>query len=80
MSTRGARPRFGQATDTTVCLRVTSDQRVKLREAAKRNGTTVADLLREAVDDCVSDFSDEPVFRDKPRPVDGEGATYADDL
>lgn len=79
MSSRGARPRFGQATDATVCLRVTSDQRVKLQEAAKRNGTTVADLLREAVDDCVADFSDEPVFRAKPETVN-EGGAYVDDF
>lgn len=75
MSTRGARPRFGQATDATVCLRVTSDQRVKLQEAARRNKTTVADLLRDAVDSYVADFSDEPMFDARPEALEQRGTT-----
>src|SRR5687767_3675168 len=63
LSSRGARPRFGQPTDVVVCLRVTTEQREKLQEAAARNQTTVADLLRDAVDSYVADFSDEPMFQ-----------------
>jgi hypothetical protein len=66
MPSRGARPRFGQLADAVVCFRVTPEQRVKLQEVAARNRTTVADLLREAVDNYVADFSDEPMFQDRP--------------
>ena len=75
MPSRGARPRFGQATDTKVYLRVTKDQRQKLREAAERNKTTVADLLREAVDSYVADFSDEPMFQTRSDSLEEREAT-----
>jgi hypothetical protein len=72
---RGAKPRFGSTADVVVCLRVTPEQREKLQEVAARNLTTVADLLRDAVDSYVADFSDEPMFR----PLDQRDPTQQDE-
>jgi hypothetical protein len=59
---RGRPPKFGEAADVQLRVQVTPSQRLKLQQAAKLNLTTVSDLVREAVDSYVLDFSDEPMF------------------
>lgn len=46
-----------------VQLRVTAGQRLDLRRVAQENGTDVSGILREAVNEYVSDYRDTRVFR-----------------
>jgi hypothetical protein len=62
MSKRGRKPKFGEAAECRMWVRVTPRQHTRLQEAARLNLTTVADLVRDAVDSYVADFSDEPMF------------------
>jgi hypothetical protein len=65
MSKRGPKPKYGEAVHAQVKVWVTPQQRLRLQHAAKVNLTTVSDLLRDAVESYVSDFSDDPMF-DEP--------------
>lgn len=62
MSKRGRKPKFGEAADVQLRVQVTPSQRLRLQAAAKLNLTTVSDLVRDAVDSYILDFSDEPMF------------------
>jgi hypothetical protein len=62
MSKRGPKPKYGETAADELRVRVTAQQRLRLQHAAKVNLTTVANLVRDAVDDYMLDFSDEPLF------------------
>jgi hypothetical protein len=62
MPKRGPKPKYGEAAAVRVFVCVTPEQRTRLHEAAKLNLTTVSDLVRDAVDSYILDFSDEPMF------------------
>jgi hypothetical protein len=67
MPKRGPKPKYGEAVGVLVRVLVTPQQRRRLHEAAKLNLTTVSDLVRDAVDSYVADFSDEPMFEEAAR-------------
>jgi predicted DNA-binding protein len=67
MPKRGRKPKFGEAAEDELRIRVTPEQRRRLQESAKLNLTTVADLVREAVASYVADFSDDPMFEEATR-------------
>jgi hypothetical protein len=64
MSKRGRPPKFGEAADVQLRVQVTPQQRQRLQAAAKLNLTTVSDLVRDAVESYVADFSDDPMFKE----------------
>jgi hypothetical protein len=64
MQKRGPKPKFGERADAVFTVRVTQEQRAKLLAAAETNLVTVTDLIRDAVESYVADFSDEPMFEE----------------
>ena len=68
MRRHGPKPKYGETAGDFVKVRVTAQQHSRLREAAKANLSTVADLLRDAVESYVADFSDDPMFEDRATP------------
>jgi hypothetical protein len=62
MQKPGPKPKYGEAVHAQVKVWMTPQQRLRLQHAAKVNLTTVSDLVREAVENYVSDFSDDPMF------------------
>ena len=68
MSRRRGRPSMEPEPATAiVSLRVTPAQRLELRRVAADNRTHVGGLLREAVNEYVSDYRDRRVFRTTKR-------------
>jgi uncharacterized protein (DUF1778 family) len=58
-----ARPaRFGSAATETIRVRVTPDQKRDLERVAKENQTDVSGVIREAVNEYVSDFRESDCF------------------
>lgn len=63
-----ARPiRFDEAATAAIRIRVTPQQRAALLQVARENNARVADVIRDAVDDYVADYSDANVFRGPKR-------------
>ena len=60
---RGRRPIADEPASVQVYLRVTPGQRLDLRRVADENRTNVAGLLRAAVNEYVSDYREQRVFR-----------------
>lgn len=60
-------PLFGEPATDAIRIRVTPQQRRDLEHVARDNRTDVADVIREAVNEYVSDYRDRPVFRG-PKP------------
>ena len=59
-----ARPaRYGERADHTIRVRVTSAQLRDIQRAAEENDLDVAGLVREAVNEFVSDYRESKVFR-----------------
>lgn len=50
------------ATDT-IRVRVTPDERRDLEQVAKQNGTDLSGMIRDAVNEYVADYRDDPAFR-----------------
>lgn len=59
---RRGRPKVAEPIDTPVTLKVTAAQRLELRRVAVENGTHVSTVIREAVDEFVSDYRERTVF------------------
>lgn len=59
---RGRRPRQDQPSTEVVCLRITQTEREALERVARANATTVAALVRDAVNECVADCGAAPIF------------------
>lgn len=58
-----ARPAlFGEPASETIRVRVTPTQRRDLVQVAQANHTDVAGVIREAVNEFVSDYRDRPCF------------------
>jgi len=58
-----ARPtRYGAAATETIRVRVTPEQKQDLERVAHDNDTDVSGVIREAVDEYISDFRDKGCF------------------
>ncbi|HEX4861732.1 MAG TPA: hypothetical protein VFV07_10885 [Rhizomicrobium sp.] len=63
MRRKGRRPLAEEPATAQVQLRVTPAQRLDLRRVADEHRTNVASILREAVNEFVSDYRERRVFR-----------------
>lgn len=63
---RGRRPRAGEAATIRVEFVVTRAERVELDAVAGECELTLADVIREAVNEYVSDYRDRKVFKESP--------------
>ena len=64
MTKRTGRRRLAEEPATvTLQVRVTPGQRLDIRRVAQDNGTNVSGVLREAVNEYVSDYRETRVFR-----------------
>jgi hypothetical protein len=59
---RGRRPRQDEASTEVVCLRLTASERQALETVARQNATTVAEFVRDAVNESVADCGARPIF------------------
>lgn len=59
---RGPKPTRGVTASARVCVRLTDGERSDLARVARENHTNVADVIREAVNEYVSDYRERPVF------------------
>lgn len=46
-----------------ICVRVTAEQRRQLQDVARDNRVRMAQVIRDAVDEYVTDYREDPVFR-----------------
>lgn len=60
---RGRRPRADTASTHTVRFLVTESERKELQAVAKENGQPVSTLIRDAVNEFVSDYKERSLFR-----------------
>ena len=60
-------PRAETAATDAIRIRVTPDEHRALTHAAKENGRSVAEMIREAVNTYVADYRDTPVFSESDR-------------
>jgi len=64
MSKRPGRPRLADVpVSSSFHVRCTPAQRLELRRVADENGQRLSTIVREAVDEFVSDYRDRRVFR-----------------
>jgi hypothetical protein len=63
----GRPTRFDEAATERVAIRLTPIQRRDLKQVAKENRTDLAGVIREAVNEFVSDYRETGVFR-LPKP------------
>jgi hypothetical protein len=60
---RGRKPRIANTPSVErVEIRITAAERIDLEQVAAANHTTMTDVLREAVNEYVSDFRDRRLF------------------
>lgn len=59
---RGRRPRQDEPSTEVVCLRLTTSERQALERVASMNATTVAEFVRDAVNDSVQECGQRPIF------------------
>lgn len=59
---------FSEVASQSIRVRVTPDQRRSLEEVARENRAALATIIRDAVDDYVSDYRDRSVFRGTKPP------------
>lgn len=59
---RRGRPQSTEPANQTIRVRVTPAQRLELRRVATENGTRVAGIIREAVNEYVADYRERGVF------------------
>jgi uncharacterized protein (DUF1778 family) len=60
---RRGRPASAEPLRNKIEVRVTSDEKRRLREVAKLNHQTVTEFVRDAVRDAAAECDDEPVLR-----------------
>jgi len=61
------RPRRDESVTEVIRVRVTPAQRLELVRVARENGTLVSEVIREAVDEYVSDYRESGIFRGTKR-------------
>ena len=59
----GRPSRFGEPATSVITVRVTPRQRQELERVATENGTDLTGVIRDAVNEYVSDYKDDRVFR-----------------
>lgn len=59
----GRKPRNDTAASDGLSIRLTIAERTDLESVAKESGTTLTEVLREAVNEYVADYRDRAVFR-----------------
>jgi hypothetical protein len=59
---RGRPPKAGVRASAFVRIRATEGQKNDLREVAKSEGRTMADVIRDAIDSYVGDFRERVIF------------------
>jgi predicted HicB family RNase H-like nuclease len=59
---RGRPTRAAVAADKRLEVRLTPGERADLERVATENGTSMADLAREAINEYVADYGDRQVF------------------
>lgn len=62
----GAKPRNGVRATARIWLRVTPEERAALEQVAADNQSTVGAVVREAVNEFVSDYGERRVFPRRP--------------
>ena len=60
---RRGRPKGDDPADTIVRVRVTAGQRLELHRVAQANRTGMSGVIREAVNEYVSDYGERRIFR-----------------
>jgi hypothetical protein len=63
----GRPPLYDVPASARIAFAVTPAQRLELRRVASENGTGVSGILREAVNEFVSDYGERRPFRRKKR-------------
>ena len=64
---RGRRPRAGVGSTQRIQSFVTAEERQELKRVAAASGKPEAEIIREAVNEFVSDYGEKAVFTSKPR-------------
>jgi predicted DNA-binding protein len=60
----GRRRQYDEVASESISVRLTPEQRRELEQVARANETTLAGVMREAVNSFVADYRDDhPVFR-----------------
>lgn len=59
---RGRPPRAGVRSTKRVAIRLTCEERIKLDQVAQESGQKLADVVRDAVNEFVADYSERRVF------------------
>ena len=59
----------GQPATETICIRVTPEVGDVLLRVGEENHTTRADVIREAVNEYVTDYRERPVFHQMKRQI-----------
>jgi hypothetical protein len=59
----GRPPLYDAPASTRISVKVTPAQRLELRRVASDNRTGMSGIIREAVNEFVSDYGDRPTFR-----------------
>jgi len=65
---RGRPPTAGVAANERLQFRLTATERQQLHAIAKMEGRPVADVVRDSINEYVSDFRDDPLFVRVDRP------------
>jgi hypothetical protein len=60
---RGRPPLDDEPATKVIRVRVTPAQRLRIHRVASENGTDLSGVIREAIDEYVSDYDESPVFR-----------------
>lgn len=63
MKRRRGRPALAEPLQNKIEVRVTREEKARLRELAAMNNQTVTEFVREAVREAAADCDDVPVFR-----------------
>jgi hypothetical protein len=58
----GRPPLYDTPAATRISVKVTAAQRLELRRVASDNGTGMSGIIREAVDEFVSDYGERQLF------------------
>lgn len=64
---RRGRPAIHDEPTESLRVRVSAAQRLDLRRVAEDNGTNMSGVIREAVNEYVSDYRDRRLFRRAPK-------------
>jgi predicted DNA-binding protein len=70
---RGRPPAAGVVATERLQFRLTASERKQLHDIGKMEGRPVAEVVRDAINEYVSDFRDDPLFVRAPGRADSVG-------